>query len=75
MEKWGKPTWNAEWLKKARWVEFRDLCEKNYTLNVKDEMEAYELYQHLTGKTVVGMERKKEALKKKQEKEALEKSE
>ena len=69
MQKWGKTQFCPIFLKSVGWVKFRNMCMKHEHFNVKDEFEAYALYKHETGRTVVGMDRKLEAKAKKDSRE------
>lgn len=52
------PSWNPKYLEKVKWSAFLKLCKETESLSIDDELEVYELYKHLTGKTVASMERK-----------------
>lgn len=53
-----RPTFAAGYLEKVKWTEFRDQWRDSSVLPTKNEKELYELYKHLTGKTVASLERK-----------------
>lgn len=53
-----KISFTPGYLESVKWIDFRNQYRESSVLPTENEKELYELFKHLTGKTVAGMERK-----------------
>ena len=52
-------SWNLKWLEVVKWSEFKKCYEKRlFTNSEQPERDTYYLYKHLTGRSVVSLEKK-----------------
>ena len=61
----GKTTWSKEYLDKVSWNDFRKTYAGHPATKTADDDELYELFRHLTGRTVAGVKRKQSTVDKK----------
>lgn len=52
------PSFTTEYLETVKWTVFRDQWRDSTVLPTNSEKELYELFKHVTKRTVAGMERK-----------------